>query len=769
MDKKLGVYVCSGCSIGESLDVDALVKVATKEYKVPVCRVHPLLCNPEGVATIKEDLAAGSVNAVLVAACSPRMKTEVFDFDPRMVFERANLREHVAWCQPAGDEDAQMLAEDYVRMGIVKLQKAEPLEPMSEQIAKTIMVVGGGVTGMTAALEAAEAGYEVVLVERQESLGGFAAKLKARFPSEPPYTELEPADLSEEIRAVSYHPRITVHTSTTLVRTEGQPGMFDVTLQNGQGPIAHRVGAIVMATGWKPYDASLLENLGYSHSADVITNVDFEQMAAKGSLVRPSDGRPIRSVVFVQCAGSRDPKHLSYCSSVCCLATLKHARYVHEQNPDAQVFIVYKDIRTPAQQERFYAAAQNHPGVFLTKGEVTGVGPRADGRLEVVVSNSLIGAAIGSGSSRSDIASEVPDGSIAIPADLVVLAVGMVPNAADGEAIRALEDAKAKALKGESETQRREAEAKVLELKRHEGTAILNLTYRQGPDLPALAHGFPDSHFICFPYESRRTGIYAAGAVRTPMDVAQARQDALGATLKAVQSLELASDGAAVHPRAGDVSFPSFFLQRCTQCKRCTEECPFGTLDEDEKGTPKPSLYRCRRCGICMGACPERIISFKNYSVDMIASMIKAIEVPDEDEEKPRVLVLMCENDAYPALDLAGSARLQYDASIRVIPLRCLGSMNIVWIADALSRGFDGIMLFGCQYGDDYQCHYVKGSELANRRLENVKETLQRLQLEPERIKVTQLAIDEYRRLPEEINSFMTMIREIGPNPYKGM
>ncbi len=169
-----------------------------------------------------------------------------------------------------------------------------------------------------------------------------------------------------------------------------------------------------------------------------------------------------------------------------------------------------------------------------------------------------------------------------------------------------------------------------------------------------------------------------------------------------------------------------------------------------------------------MGACPERIISFKNYSVDMIASMIKAIEVPDEEEEKPRVLVFMCENDAYPALDIAGMNHIQYDPSVRVIPLRCLGSMNIVWIADALSSGFDGVMLFGCKYGDDYQCHFAKGSELADRRLENVKETLQRLQLESERIQLTQLAINEYDKLPVLINEFMEQIREIGPNPYKG-
>jgi len=265
-----------------------------------------------------------------------------------------------------------------------------------------------------------------------------------------------------------------------------------------------------------------------------------------------------------------------------------------------------------------------------------------------------------------------------------------------------------------------------------------------------------------------RTGIYTAGALRAPMDSLRAEEDACGAVMKAIQSVEMEARGQAIHPRAGDLSYPSFFLQRCTSCKRCTEECPFGSLDEDEKGTPKFNAYRCRRCGICMGACPERIVSFKNYSVDMIACMIKAIEVPDEFSEKPRVIVFACENDAYPALDTVGLNRASYDANVRIIPLRCLGSMNIVWIADALSRGIDGVLLLGCKFGDDYQCHFLRGSELANRRLENVKDTLDRLRLESERIQLVQLAIDDSARVPQVINDFVDRLREIGPNPYKG-
>jgi len=357
---------------------------------------------------------------------------------------------------------------------------------------------------------------------------------------------------------------------------------------------------------------------------------------------------------------------------------------------------------------------------------------------------------------------------VEIEAELVVLAVGMVPNSADGEAIRQLRDARKRIERNESETQRKAAEEVAASLAHHDGTAILNLAYRQGPDLPVLADGFPDSHFICFPYETRRTGIYAAGAVRAPMDAGQAAEDGWGAAMKASQVLSALARGETVHPRAGDFGRADFFLQRCTQCKRCTEECPFGSIDEDEKGTPQYNAFRCRRCGVCMGACPERIISYADFSVDAVASMIKEIEVPDESDEKPRILALLCENDAYPALDDAALGRARWNPWVRVIPVRCLGSVNVVWIAEALSRGVDGVILIGCRRGADYQCHYVKGSELAHKRLENVQETLTRLSLESERVRVVELARNELARVPALFDEFAAKLAELGPNPLKG-
>ncbi|MCP4607568.1 MAG: CoB--CoM heterodisulfide reductase iron-sulfur subunit A family protein, partial [Planctomycetes bacterium] len=208
---------------------------------------------------------------------------------------------------------------------------------------------------------------------------------------------------------------------------------------------------------------------------------------------------------------------------------------------------------------------------------------------------------------------------IKITSDMVVLASGLVPSTKVDEIAEATTEATDESAEGgdnQPEDDKKEAEGA------EKGAEILNLTYRQGTDLPTLKYGFPDSHFICFPYETRRTGIYAAGAVRAPMDLATCANDGYGAALKSIQAIESISEGKAVHPRAGDMSYPDFFMQRCTQCKRCTEECPFGTLDEDEKGNPLPNPLRCRRCGVCLGACPERIISFKNYSVNMISQMI---------------------------------------------------------------------------------------------------------------------------------------------------
>jgi quinone-modifying oxidoreductase subunit QmoB len=756
MEEKIGVFICNGYGIAEALDIDALSKVATQEYNVPFCKCIDS-CEGSELETVRKDIRDEQLTKVLIAGISPRHYSDGL-FPKEVIVEKVALREQVVWCQPPNEEDTQMLAEDYLRMYLTKLKKMSPLESFlpAEPIDKSVLVVGGGITGMTAALESAKAGYQVNLVEKTAVLGGWLAKQHKSIPTKAPFRELEDTQIDGLTAQIDEHPRISVYKSAVTAKISGAPGLFDVTLKstgNGEpeGAILTnlRVGSIIQATGWRPKEPR--DSLPYGNLEDVIRNIELEEMVKEqGRITRPSDGKEVKKIAFIQCGGSRAKEHHSHCSSICCLTSLKQALYLRELSDDAKAYIFYEFIRTPGHYEDFYRRVQEDPGIFLTKGDVLDVEPD-NGGLKITASNTMLGE------------------QIQVNVDLVVLAAVMVPNSADGEAIRALEDAKITAKEGDSETKKKEAAETIEKLRHHDGTEILNLGYRQGPDLPSLEYGFPDSHFICFPYESRRTGIYAAGCVRQPMDGIGSREDATGAALKAIQCIEMTSRGEAVHPRAGDRSYPDFFLQRCTKCKRCTEECPFGVLNEDEKGTPLLQATRCRRCGVCMGACPERIVSFKDYSVEIVASMIKAVDVPDEFEEKPRVLVLACENDAFPAIDLAGQHKLQYSPFFRVIPVRCLGSVNFVWVTEAMSAGYDGVILIGCKYGDDYQCHFIKGSELAATREKNVREKLEQMAMENERVELHQLQISEYQKIPEIFENFAELIEEIGMNPFKGM
>ncbi|MGB9495865.1 MAG: FAD-dependent oxidoreductase [Azonexus sp.] len=744
-ENKFAAYVCSGCGIGDAMKVTQLENIAKKEGKMAIVKSHPFLCNAEGVQMINDDIANEAVTHICIAACSRRAKTEAFNF-PTVAMSRANLREGVLWVVSQGeahDEVRQEMAADYVRMGCAEVKKMKlPAGNPNTTENKRILVVGGGMSGMTAAIEAAETGYETVLVEKQPQLGGWAANLWQRTPFKAPYAEPQDTGLEALAARVTAHPLITVHLNSTIAETAGAPGRFTVKIAQESGAVSDEmVGAIVQATGFTTYDIAKLPELG-GGQANVVDQAGLEVMAraADGKAIKRADGKEVKSVVFLQCAGQRDDsgKHLPYCSGHCCATSIKQAMYFKNANPDVDTVVIYQDLRVPGMGEDFYRSAQEK-GVTFTKGKASGVESSGD-------------------TCKVNFRDLILDEDTSLNADLVVLATGQVPNA--GVELDAWVKVSTEADNGSEDAKQQLAEIKK--------TSVLNMTYRQGPDVPQFKYGFADSHFICFPYETRRTGIYAAGPIRRPMDMAQATEDATGAAMKAIQAVENASAGRAAHPRAGDLSYPIVRLEGCTQCKRCTVECPFGAIDEDEKRFPVFNEQRCRRCGTCMGACPVRVISFENYSVDTVGSQIKSIDMPDEFSEKPRILILACENDAYPALDMAGLSRTVYSAFVRIIPVRCLGSVNTIWITDALNSGYDGVMMMGCKRGDDYQCHFVKGSELAYYRMSKIGDTLTQLGLEPERVVSQEVAITDSQRVVTLINDYVAQITELGMSPMKG-
>jgi len=402
-------------------------------------------------------------------------------------------------------------------------------------MAGEILVIGGGIAGLTAAIEVAETGYDVILVEKNPYLGGRVAQLNKYFPKLcPPFCGLEIF-----FKRIKSNPKVKFFTNAEVIKVEGEAGNFTVTvklkpryvnenctacgecakvcpierpnefnlgldktkaiylpneiampfmyviddrycdkcgkcvevckynaidLNETEKEMTLNVSAIVVATGWKPYDAKKLENLGYGKYKDVITNMELERMASINGptegKITISDGRPIESVAFVQCAGSRDENHLPFCSAVCCLASMKEATYIREQYPDAKIYIFYIDIRAFGRYEDFYNKIKEDDKIQFIKGKVAKIEKDVE-KLIVIAEDTISGR------------------KIEVPVDLVVLATGMQPSSAD--------------------------------------------------------YKIPGIEYDEYGFVKEKEGIYPAGVAAKPLEVAGANESATAAALKAIQ------------------------------------------------------------------------------------------------------------------------------------------------------------------------------------------------------------------------------------------
>ena len=416
-DKKLGAYICSGCGISDRLDVSQLETTAKRDGKAANCKTHEFLCSKAGVEMIQKDIDDGEVNHVIIGGCSRRSKIEAFRF-PEAAVTRANLREGCIWIRPDNDEaqeTTQEMADDLIRMACAESKYMNIPEASGEQeLNKTLMVVGGGITGMTTAIESAKAGYSVVLVEKAGELGGWMAKLHKRTPNKMPYAAPADTNIDATIAAVNDHANITVHLNTTVAKTEGAPGRFKVELAVESGSSSNvEVGAIVQASGFNMYDPANVPAMNYEKSADIVTNMELEALAnaaGDGPIKRPSDGKEVTSVIFVQNVGqnSEEEGHLPYHSGLGDMVAIKQAMYFKHHNGDCDTTILFDNLRTPgAAGEDFYRAGQDQLVTFR-KGIASEV--VAGGELGVKFKDMIL------------------DEEFTESADLVVLDVGMVPN-----------------------------------------------------------------------------------------------------------------------------------------------------------------------------------------------------------------------------------------------------------------------------------------------------------------------------------------------------
>ncbi len=546
---KIGIYLCA-CEgeIEKVIALDSLVKEASGWPGVTTVRKDSSFCSERGIRAIREDVKTLGLDRVLIAACSPFCKTKEFsDLGiNKYLVERVNIREQCSIIHADSPESATKKARSLLRLSLEKALYSRPLLPLKVPSVKTALIVGGGVAGINAALDLAGAAedIEIFLVEKRPFLGGKVAEFHRYFPRMcPPSCGLELM-----LSRLESNPRIHVLTSSEIDALSGSPGNFSVSIKtspadaNNPGEkdriFSIAAGAMILATGWEPFDPSPLTEYGYGRFDHVITNLEFEKFSREHKKFLSETKR----TAFIQCVGSRDERHLPYCSDVCCMVSIKQALSLKEANPDNDVYIFYNDIRTPGEYEELYRHAREL-GIKFIKGMPSELRQDTPGKIAFSVFDTVAGE------------------RLAITADLVVLATGMKPSQGNGG------------------------------LKEKLGI-VLN------------KNSFLESHLQCNPQDTQREGIFSAGCCRAPMDVSRTIESAGAAAVKALRFLkseiEVSPDFPDVNVLKCDrckrcmeecpfkaysfdeKGFPKADVLKCRACGICIGSCPLGAISLGE-------------------------------------------------------------------------------------------------------------------------------------------------------------------------------------------
>jgi heterodisulfide reductase subunit A len=571
----IGVFICRcGLNIASTIDVQRVAEVLRTYPGVALTAEYKYMCSDPGQALIRQAIQEHGLDGVVVAACSPSMHEITFrnaaqaaGLNPYRV-EIANIREQISWPHRDEPQAATEKAVEIIRALVQKVRGDELLTPLTLPITRRALVVGGGIAGLTAALDIADAGYPVVLVERSDRLGGKMAQLSSL------YLNLEDGKglLEERIDAVEHHPLIEIRTNAQVTAFEGYVGNFTVDTQSvgastpsstSEGEHTrhtYEVGALVLATGYDLYPKANLPEYGGGRYADVVDGLQFEEMLRTGEIRRPSDGGIPEEVVWIQCAGSRAPeRHCSYCSKICCMYVAKQATAYRRLVPEGQAYVFYIDIRSQGLgYDEFVQRAIEDAKVVYLRGKVSKVIQEGEW-LEVWGADTLAGR------------------SLRIRADLVVLAMAAVPSAGSEQLAR--------------------------------------LVRASTDESGFLAEAHPKLH----PVESLTAGIYLAGAAQFPKDIPETVAQASGAAAKVLELL--AQPEMVAEPTVATVDD-----RLCVGCGLCVPACPYDARElHSWKKLATVNAALCQGCGACAVVCRNKACTVRNLTTAQVLSMLEAV------------------------------------------------------------------------------------------------------------------------------------------------
>jgi len=556
---RVGVFVCHcGANIGRVVDVPAVVEYSRTLDNVVHAQEQLFSCATDSADAIAETIREKGLNRVVVAACSPRTLEPLFRDTLREAginqyfFEMANIREHCSWVHAREKEDATAKAKDITRMSVARACHLQPLQEIDLPVNRAALVVGGGIAGLTCALSIANQGHEVFLLEKNSDLGGMARKIH--------YT-LDGMDVQAFLRdlvgQVYRHPQIHVYTEAVITEATGYVGNFVTRVKSERGAAEIKHGAAVIAVGADAYRPT--EYL-YGEDERVLTNLELEERIVNGA-----EGLlNARSLVMIQCVGCRQEDR-NYCARICCNQSIKNALKLKQINPELDIYILFRDIRTYGFAEDYYREASNNDVKFIhyeptDKPRVEAV--EAEGRpvLRVAVTDPILGQ------------------QLAIDADYLSLAAAVIPPEANREIAQLFKVA-------------------------------------LGPD-----EFFKEAHVKLRPVEFGTEGVYLCGMAHYPKHIPEAINQACGAASRALTLLT--HDTVTVSGSVCEVN-----ESRCMGCGACITACTYHAIEfratrQGQKAVVNPVL--CKGDGLCNAKCPTGAIFLKHFTDDDLLSQIDA-------------------------------------------------------------------------------------------------------------------------------------------------